>query len=45
VKEADSINLYGNKVYSDDSSLCLAAFHAGVITPDGGDFMVKLKKG
>jgi len=31
--------------YSDDSSVCLAAFHAGALLPDGGNIMVKILKG
>lgn len=31
--------------YSDDSGLCLAAFHSGTLSPEGGNFLIKISKG
>jgi len=45
VKEVDSTSIYGSTRYSDDSVLCLSAYHAGSLLPEGGNFMVKLNKG
>lgn len=44
VKEMNDLNIYGSLEYSDDSSICLSAFHGGSLDPDGGDFMVKVDK-
>lgn len=41
----DSLSVYGTKRYSDDSALCLAAYHGGALLPDGGNFMIELKRG
>jgi hypothetical protein len=42
VKEIDSTNIYGSSRYSDDSGICISAFHAGSLLPEGGNFMVKI---
>ena len=36
---------WGSDVYADQSSICIAALHAGVITPAGGPVTVKLEPG
>jgi len=33
-------NVYGTDEYTEDSALCLAAIHAGVITNSGGDVKI-----
>lgn len=33
-------NVYGTDEYTEDSALCLAAIHAGVITNSGGDVQI-----
>jgi hypothetical protein len=43
--EADSLEFFGSLHYSEDSAICLAAFHSGAIKPEGGDFMIKIGKG
>lgn len=40
----DEIDIYGTNTYSDDSALCLAAFHAGALDPIGGNFVVIVEK-
>lgn len=37
---ANAGTVWGTDVYTDDSALCLAAVHAGVITPSGGTITV-----
>jgi hypothetical protein len=37
--------LWGTDVYTDDSQVCLAARHAGVIGPEGGAFTVTITAG
>ncbi|XP_053549096.1 mucin-12-like [Bombina bombina] len=41
----ESGNVWGSRVYTDDSSICRAAIHAGEITDDGGCVFVELKPG
>jgi hypothetical protein len=36
--------IWGTDVYTDDSSICLAAVHAGVITPEGGLVLVTIRE-
>jgi len=38
-------DVYGTDVYTDDSNLCGAALHAGVIDSSGGTFTVTLAAG
>jgi len=35
-----AVNIYGSLIYSEDSSLCKAAYHMGVISASGGLFSV-----
>ena len=35
-----AVNIYGSLIYSEDSSLCKAAYHMGVISAGGGVFSV-----
>lgn len=35
--------VWGTDVYSDDSAVCLAALHSGVITKNGGEFLVEIQ--
>lgn len=37
--------LWGTEVYSDDSIVCLAGVHAGVITRNGGKVLVEIRPG
>ena len=37
--------LYGTDLYTDDSSVCKAALHAGVIDSSGGTFMLTIQEG
>jgi len=37
--------VYGDEIYSDDSAICKAAMHSGVIDGEGGDFYMKIIKG
>lgn len=37
--------LFGTDVYSDDSLICLAAIHAGVLSASGGDAIVTIEPG
>ena len=38
--------VWGTDIYTDDSSICTAAVHAGLITlPDGGDVTIELRPG
>lgn len=38
--------LWGSDLYTDDSSICLAAVHAGLITPDsGGEVTIEIRPG
>lgn len=42
----DEANVWGTEIYTDDSSVCLAAVHAGVITlSDGGPILVTMRPG
>jgi len=34
--------VFGDKIYEEDSVICAAAMHAGVIEKDGGEFKMKL---
>lgn len=43
--EVDTLEMYGSLTYAGDSAICISAFHAGAIKPEGGDFMVKIGKG
>lgn len=45
VDQKDELEIFGTLKYSSDSAICLAAFHAGSLSPEGGDFMVKINKG
>jgi hypothetical protein len=40
-----SITIWGTDTYTDDSSVCTAAMHAGVITADGGQVTVTIRPG
>lgn len=35
--------VWGTDVYSDDSAVCLAGVHAGLITNEGGDFIIEIE--
>ena len=37
--------VWGDQLYTDDSSICSAAIHAGVIGPGGGEFEVVMAPG
>jgi len=37
--------LWGDSIYKDDSSICLAGIHNGVITDKGGHMIVALEEG
>lgn len=37
--------VWGSEVYADDSSVCLAAVHAGVMTASGGNVLVEIRAG
>jgi hypothetical protein len=39
------MNVYGNDLYSGDSSICQAALHAGMVSNRGGDVEFKIEKG
>jgi hypothetical protein len=42
-KQGNTDFLYGTRIYSDDSAVCLAAVHAGIISPiDGGRVTVQI---
>jgi hypothetical protein len=43
--EIDSLEFFGSLSYSEDSAICIAAFHSGAIKPEGGDFLIKIGKG
>lgn len=34
--------VYGDKIYTDDSSICLAAMHYGTLSDLGGDVEIKI---
>lgn len=40
-----SVNIYGSLVYSEDSSICKAAYHMGVIPANGASFSVLISPG
>jgi len=44
IADKDEIDIYGTNTYSDDSAICLAAFHAGALDPIGGNFVVIIEK-
>lgn len=44
-KESDQGSVWGSDLYTDDSSPCAAAVHAGVIDADGGKITMKHVKG
>jgi hypothetical protein len=37
--------VWGTDIYTNDSNVCVAAIHAGVITPEGGPVLVELAAG
>ena len=37
--------IYGDFTYSSDSVICKAAFHAGIISNNGGLFLIKVENG
>jgi hypothetical protein len=39
------VNVWGTDIYTNDSNVCVAAIHAGVITLDGGPVLVELAAG
>ena len=41
--EKSKYKVYGNKVYSENSSVCRAAVHAGAIKNSGGNFVLKIQ--
>ena len=43
--ERQSFPVWGSDVYSDQSSICSAAVHAGVITPTGGPVTIRIEPG
>ena len=42
---SDGGRLFGSTMYSDDSRICEAAIHAGVLTNDGGLVIIQLEHG
>jgi len=36
----EDVAIYGEHTYSEDSSICLAAFHSGAMPIDGGDVIM-----
>lgn len=40
-----SASVWGTKLYTDDSSICVAAVHAGVIDQSGGEVTIELRPG
>jgi len=45
IEEKDSLDIYGSSRYSSDSPICLAAFHSGCLSKDGGPLNIKVMKG
>lgn len=43
--DPQSFGIWGTEIYTDDSGICLAAVHAGVITFDGGPVTIELLAG
>ncbi len=41
----EDVITYGYLTYAADSSICLSAYHAGTISPEGGDVLVHIKMG
>ena len=39
------MNIFGTKIYSEDSSICQAAIHIGAILDEGGEAQVEIEKG
>lgn len=39
------LELYGDGYYSDDSMICPAAIHQGVLSDEGGEVRVRIEKG
>jgi hypothetical protein len=37
--------IWGTDIYTDDSPICVAAVHAGVITTDGGNVIIEIMDG
>ncbi len=44
-RNCTSGSLWGTGIYTDDSTVCLAAQHAGVITSSGGTFLLTIEAG
>ena len=42
---APPVNVYGSDIYSDDSSVCQAAIHYGVIGDQGGEVTIQIENG
>jgi hypothetical protein len=40
-----TVEFWGNKKYSADSSICKAAFHSGALSKFGGDVIVEVDYG
>ena len=38
-------SIWGTDTYSDDSAICVAAVHAGRLTPDGGAVTIEILPG
>jgi len=45
VDDARRLTLFGSLIYSSDSSICLAAYHAGAIGGKGGDVEILVERG
>ncbi|XP_071984131.1 uncharacterized protein [Engystomops pustulosus] len=39
------VQVWGSKIYADDSAICLAAIHTGYMTPNGGRVILQKKPG
>jgi len=37
-----SAGIFGDEIYSEDSSICLAAIHYGMISDKGGEFKIMI---
>lgn len=45
VDEVDNVEFWGTEYYSEDSAICLAAYHAGAILAEAGDLFVNIERG
>lgn len=40
-----NVAIYGSLIYSEDSVICKSAYHMGVISASGGNFIIMIQKG